>query len=150
MQQRIVIVIPTYNNARTVTSVIDGAKTSGLPVIVVNDGSTDATGEILKPVQGIEVITFSVNRGKGAALRSAFEHALTAGYTHAITIDADGQHLAADIALFIDKINEFHPVTECPGCCHHGILQYQVFYIYFQVYHVNCFILKTGPSVHTH
>ncbi|MBN1308097.1 MAG: DUF2062 domain-containing protein [Chitinispirillaceae bacterium] len=74
--------------------------------MVVDDGSTDATGEILHTIRDLPVISFSVNRGKGAALRAAFEWALSRDFTHAITIDADGQHLTADIPLFIDKIKE--------------------------------------------
>ncbi|MBN1578351.1 MAG: DUF2062 domain-containing protein [Chitinispirillaceae bacterium] len=106
MQIRPLIVIPAYNNTRTIAGVVAGAKASGLTVVVVNDGSTDATGEILRTIPDIEVVSFSVNRGKGAALRAAFEWAAAHDFTHAITIDADGQHLSVDIATFIDKISE--------------------------------------------
>lgn len=104
---RPVVVIPTYNNVRTLSDVIAGASATGLPLIVVNDGSTDSTGTLLKNVAGnVKVMQFVVNRGKGAALRAAFDYAVQQGFTHSITIDSDGQHLASDISLFIEKINE--------------------------------------------
>jgi glycosyltransferase involved in cell wall biosynthesis len=100
------IVIPTYNNSRTIADVIAGARKYNLPIYVVNDGSTDDTSSILEKTPYVNLITFPKNRGKGAAFRKAFDDALAKGFTHAITIDADGQHLAEDIATFIQKINE--------------------------------------------
>ena len=106
MQIKPVIVIPTYNNERTVVDVVKGACTSGLPVIVVNDGSTDETGRLLEGIPGIALLAFPKNRGKGAALRRAFEWCLEHHFTHAITMDADGQHLAGDIEIFLEKTGE--------------------------------------------
>lgn len=101
-----VIVIPTYNNGRTIVSVVNDACASGLPVVVVNDGSTDTTAELLGAIDGIALLSFERNRGKGAALRTVFEWCLERHYTHAITMDGDGQHLAADIGIFRQKIDE--------------------------------------------
>ncbi len=106
MQCNPVIVIPTFNNGRTIVSVVNDARASGLPVVVVNDGSTDTTAELLGVIDGITLLSFERNRGKGAALRTAFEWCLERHYTHAITMDGDGQHLAADIGIFRKKINE--------------------------------------------
>lgn len=86
-----VVVAPTYNNASTLTAVV---RRLPLPVIVVNDGSTDGTAEVLRDLQTripLQVIGHPTNRGKAAALQSGFKAALEAGYTHAVTIDTDGQ-----------------------------------------------------------
>jgi uncharacterized protein (DUF2062 family) len=77
-------------------------------VIVVNDGSTDSTLDILQRFPDIKTVSYTRNRGKGFALRSGFERAVAEGFTHAVTIDSDGQHYASDIALFIRKAED-HP-----------------------------------------
>ncbi len=103
---RTAVIVPTYNNVLTISGVISDVKRYVPDVIVVNDGSTDNTGELLRKEDGITLIEFSQNRGKGAALKEAFRVAREKGFTHAITVDADGQHLADDIPLFLDKIKE--------------------------------------------
>lgn len=102
------IIIPTYNNAGTVRRVVDDAMQSGLKVLVVNDGSTDDTLHRLADLDGIELVTYADNRGKGHALREGFKRARQMGYKYAITMDADGQHFAADIPAFL-QIHEQHP-----------------------------------------
>lgn len=87
---RICVLIPVYNHALTLEQVITGARRH-LPVIVVNDGSTDATAAVLARQTDIEQLALPVNQGKGAALRAGFEHARTLGFTHVVTLDADGQ-----------------------------------------------------------
>lgn len=104
-QIRCVFIIPTFNNCRTIAGVVDGVKNYGSDIIVVNDGSTDKTGSLLNSIEGIRVITFEANRGKGAALRAAFDLAVKEGFTHAITLDADGQHVCSDIPVFLEKMN---------------------------------------------
>jgi glycosyltransferase involved in cell wall biosynthesis len=84
-------VVPVFNHGHTVQQVVREAK-SRFPVIVVNDGSTDETPTILAAEAGITVVTFSSNQGKAAALCAGFDRARELGFTHAITIDADGQH----------------------------------------------------------
>jgi glycosyltransferase involved in cell wall biosynthesis len=103
----ICIVIPTFNNKSTLKHVIDGVLGYGMAVVVVNDGSTDGTSEILKQYEGkIEVVAYEKNRGKGYALSRGFDRAEQLGYTHAISIDSDGQHYASDIPLFIKTAQE--------------------------------------------
>ncbi len=102
----ICILIPTYNNEQTVNGVIDDVLAFGLDVIVVNDGSTDSTPEILASKPGIQVISYGPNRGKGIALRTGLKYAADTGYDYAITIDSDGQHFAKDIPTFIDAIEK--------------------------------------------
>lgn len=100
----ICVVIPTYNNATTVADVISRCKPYGLPVIVVDDGSTDATSAILKDQESIFIVRHCENKGKGAALLSGFKKAQEEGFEYVITIDADGQHYPEDLPLFIDAI----------------------------------------------
>jgi len=98
----ICVIIPTYNNAHTLAQVIDYVLEYLPTVIVVNDGSTDDTRKIIKEYEGkIEVINYEKNRGKGFALARGFDRAEELGYTHAITIDSDGQHFAGDIPKFV-------------------------------------------------
>lgn len=100
------VIIPTYNNAATLAAVIeDVAKYSG-HIIVVNDGSTDNTKNIVQNYPSVQLISYSENVGKGWALRKAFTYAAEKGYTSAITIDSDGQHFAKDIPTFIQKLEE--------------------------------------------
>ena len=108
---RAAAVIPTYNNAATVAEVVAGVGSVIADVYVVNDGSIDGTGDTLRsmiadpfPVSTVYLIEFSHNRGKGAALKAGLEAALADGFTHAITLDADGQHRPEDAALFLDNI----------------------------------------------
>ncbi|HJZ40494.1 MAG TPA: DUF2062 domain-containing protein [Bacteroidales bacterium] len=101
------VVIPTYNNEKTLESVIrDVLQVTG-HVIVVNDGSTDATVAILEKFSQIAVITLHQNQGKGHALQKGFERAVQQGHRYAVTIDSDGQHAAGDIQTFIRKAEEF-------------------------------------------
>ena len=101
------VIIPTYNNDATLKSVIADVSQYIGDVIVVNDGSTDTTDEILSQLEGISVISYKPNRGKGYALKQGFKSASGKGYSYAITIDSDGQHSASDINLFLTTIKEF-------------------------------------------
>ena len=98
------MIIPTYNNHRTVAGVIRDVLVFTPDVIVVNDGSTDGTDEVLKQFPEIAVLNNDKNRGKGFSLRKAFAFALEKGFDYAITLDSDGQHLAKDIPVFLEKI----------------------------------------------
>ncbi len=98
------VIIPSYNNYKTLQMVIEGALAYTENVIVVNDGSTDSTSEILKSFPQIQQIHLSKNKGKGNALRQGFKHADSLGYQYAITIDSDGQHFPADIPAFLEAL----------------------------------------------
>jgi glycosyltransferase involved in cell wall biosynthesis len=101
------VIIPTYNNEKTITSVINNVLAYASNVIVVNDGATDTTSELLKPFSNIiTVLSYNPNRGKGIALRTGIKHAQEKGFRYAITIDSDGQHYADDIPVFVDEIEK--------------------------------------------
>ena len=98
--RHICAVIPTYNNGGTVVEVVRRVLQQGLPVIVVDDGSTDGTQDALKGLD-IKILRHSQNRGKGIALRTGLEEARRLGYRQALTIDADGQHDPSDIPALV-------------------------------------------------
>lgn len=100
------VIIPTYNNAATLAGVIEDVALYSDHIIVVNDGSTDNTVDIVKNYPAVQFISYPKNVGKGWALRKAFEYAAKKGYQYAITIDSDGQHFANDLPAFINKIDE--------------------------------------------
>ncbi len=99
------IIIPTYNHERHLRRVIENTLRLGLPVFVVDDGSTDSTPEILASIPGITVLRHEQNLGKGAALLTAFNFAAPKA-DWAVTIDADGQHDPGEILSLIRVIPE--------------------------------------------
>ncbi len=101
---RICTLIPTYNNATTIETVIESARKYCSCIIVVNDGSTDATAEILSRIDGITTVTLERNSGKGSALDKGFSRARELGFSHAVSFDADGQHVAGDIPAFKEAV----------------------------------------------
>ena len=103
------VVIPTYNNEKTLAKVLKDVLKYTSSVIVVNDGATDRTSEILERfAHKIEIITYSKNKGKGHALRCGFNCAEAWGYKAVITIDSDGQLFANDIEAFV-RLAESNP-----------------------------------------
>jgi len=94
---RPVVVAATYNNAATMIGILERIERSGYDLIVVNDGATDDTPKLLAewrdraPAVAVHVVTHEVNRGKAAALHTGFAQARARGYTHAVTMDTDGQ-----------------------------------------------------------
>ena len=101
------VIMPTYDNAGTLSDVISSVLEYCDDLIVINDGCTDGTPEILKKFgQKIDVLTHPFNWGKGVALRNGLERAMERGFSHAISIDSDGQHSAADIAGFAKALQE--------------------------------------------
>lgn len=104
----ICVVIPTYNNAGTIADVVRRALEYCLDVIVVADGCTDQTLDILQGIEGITIVSCAKNGGKGSALKRGFKKALEMGFAYAITLDADGQHFPEDIPTML-QANQKHP-----------------------------------------
>jgi glycosyltransferase involved in cell wall biosynthesis len=98
------VIIPTFNNCKTLQRVIDGVLQYTLHIIVVNDGSTDTTDSILQSYSQIIQIVIPSNKGKGNAIRLGFAKAIQMGYEYAITIDSDGQHYSDDILVFLNEL----------------------------------------------
>lgn len=101
---RPVILVPHYNHCRQFGGYVAGLIGTGVPVLVVDDGSDPDQREALHALaeaQGFEVLQRPENRGKGNAVMAGFEHARGLGYTHALQMDADGQHDPADVARFL-------------------------------------------------
>lgn len=98
------VLIPTYNNEKTLEKTIRDVSEYSENIIVVNDGSTDSTNHILAKFDSLHVVSYLKNKGKGYALRKGFEAALKKGFDYAITIDSDGQHFADDLPVFAEKL----------------------------------------------
>ncbi|MBI3614910.1 MAG: glycosyltransferase family 2 protein [Candidatus Omnitrophica bacterium] len=96
-----VVLIPAYQAQAMIGSLVGQAAAQGLPVIVVDDASSDQTSQRAEE-SGARVIRRQVNGGKGRALREGLEHALKAGYDWILTMDADGQHLPSEIPRFLE------------------------------------------------
>lgn len=101
-----IVLIPTYNNAPKLEAVIQDVLQFTNHLLIVNDGSTDDTKSILNNYNELNIIHLEKNAGKGRAMQLGFQKALDLGYQYAITIDSDGQHLAKDLDVFLDKIEE--------------------------------------------
>lgn len=100
MSERVLAIIPALRAERTVPRVIEESRKFLEPVVVIDDGSSDATGAVARAA-GATVLRHEVNRGKGAALKTGFAWALSNGYDGVITLDADGQHLPSEIPKFL-------------------------------------------------
>jgi len=97
----VVVLIPALNAARSIGPLIAEAKQHVERVLVVDDGSSDGTGDVAR-AQGAVVIRHDVNRGKGGALKTGFAWVLEQQLDGVITLDADGQHLPRQIPLFLE------------------------------------------------
>ena len=99
------VVIPSYNAGPKLVETVRAARAHWAPVWVVVDGSTDRSAHAVTAIAGedpeVRVLTLPANRGKGAAVLHGFEAAHAAGYTHALTMDSDGQHPAGLIDAFM-------------------------------------------------
>jgi glycosyltransferase involved in cell wall biosynthesis len=99
------VVITAYNEAGVIGRVVSDVRRRGFRVVLVDDGSADATCEIAARA-GAAVVRHPVNLGQGAALQTGIEFALGAGAEFVVTFDADGQHRAAEIETLIDALRE--------------------------------------------
>jgi len=100
------VIVPTYNNDKTLLRVLQGILDLTTNIIVINDGATDNTAKILKNFPQVQQVHLPQNKGKGNALKIGFKKALTLNYSYAITIDSDGQHFPEDIVVFLDALAE--------------------------------------------
>lgn len=97
------LVIPTYNHATFLEGVIKDCLQYPIPIIIVNDGSTDQTSSIIqKYTSKVILVDYAKNRGKGYALKKGAKKATELGYKTIITIDSDGQHFASDIEILVN------------------------------------------------
>jgi glycosyltransferase involved in cell wall biosynthesis len=96
----VLVVVPAFNEEQTVASVVGGTLESGLPVCVVDDGSTDATSDRARAA-GATVLQLPLNLGVGGALRCGFRFAVSHGYDAVVQVDADGQHDPTQVRLLL-------------------------------------------------
>lgn len=101
----ICVIVPAYNAGKTIAAVAEEALSSGFPLLVVDDGSKDATVASIEHLP-LNILTHRQNLGKGAALRTGFAWALMHGYEGVVTIDADGQHDVAAIGQLAETARE--------------------------------------------
>lgn len=113
------VLIPSYNTGRRLPQTVEAALQHWNPVWVVIDGSTDGSPELLQPLQErygerLHVIVRPINGGKGAAVREGTRRAVEAGFTHVLTMDADGQHPAILIPEMM-QLSQAHPADLIMG-----------------------------------
>ena len=102
---RACVIIPTYDNPRTIAGVVTSVRRHLRDLIVVDDGSAEPAQRVLAEIAArgeAQVVRREHNGGKGAAVKQAFALALSQGFTHALQIDADDQHCSADIPRFVE------------------------------------------------
>ena len=103
---QILTAIPVYNEERHLENVLREVRRYTPNILVVNDGSTDGTPGLLARQENIRVVTHPRNRGYGAALISAFTHALDSGADVLVTMDCDGQHEPARIPVLLEALDD--------------------------------------------
>ena len=100
------VVIPIYNHKKTIADVVESLNCLKIPVLIVDDASNSATQNTLAELalknSSVEILTHRENSGKGAAVSTGLLAAYKKGFTHALQVDADGQHLASDAVKFLE------------------------------------------------
>jgi glycosyltransferase involved in cell wall biosynthesis len=105
MKKSLFVVIPAYNEERYIAGVIKKTKKYTDNILVVDDGSADKTADTAENT-GVTVLRHVINLGKGAALKTGAEYALTKGAKKLVFIDADGQHKPEDIPRFVEALKD--------------------------------------------
>jgi dolichol-phosphate mannosyltransferase len=103
---KVLTAIPVYNEERHLLDVLREVRRYTPHIVVVNDGSTDHTGQLLSQQSDLRIITHPQNSGYGAALASAFQYALHHGWDVLVTMDCDGQHEPARIPVLLEAIHD--------------------------------------------
>jgi len=116
MTPRVCAVVPSHNHDRAVGAVVAALKANGLPVLLIDDGSDEPTRTTLHALQGpgVTLHRFEQNRGKGEAVMQGLRLALAQGFTHALQIDADGQHDLGTVPLILE-LGRRHPEALITG-----------------------------------
>lgn len=99
---KICIIIPAYNEAKSIADIVKSLKTYSLDVVVIDDGSVDNTADRAKEAGAI-VLSHVKNEGKGRGLKTGFDYCLKFDYDAVITMDGDGQHRPEEAMNFIEK-----------------------------------------------
>lgn len=101
-------IVPVYNHPTTITGVHDSLVALGLPVVLVDDGSDEACRRELDHLatRGAYLLRLECNQGKGAAVRKGLREAERLGFTHALQVDADGQHHPEDLPAFLSAMRD--------------------------------------------
>ena len=105
-QKDVLIIVPAFNEAASIGDVINELKLHSYDILVVSDGSTDATARIARE-NGARVLDLPINLGVGGALRAGFRFAVAENYSAVVQVDADGQHPANEIADLIAAANTY-------------------------------------------
>jgi glycosyltransferase involved in cell wall biosynthesis len=113
------VVIPVYDHEHAIGAVVQGVLASGLPCLLVDDGSHPACAQVLQALahaqpDQLSLLRLDVNQGKGGAMLAGFAEAARRGYSHVLQIDADGQHDPADIPRF-EALARQHPTAVICG-----------------------------------
>ena len=111
------VIIPVYNHHQHINTVLDGLG-QDIPCLIIDDGSASPCREILQDIARdrprVELIRLQQNQGKGVAVTTGLKHAHQQGFSHALQIDADGQHDTGDLPHFLDKARR-HPQAVVAG-----------------------------------
>jgi glycosyltransferase involved in cell wall biosynthesis len=111
MMTRFLTALPVYNEVSHVRKVLEEVRRYSPEVLVVDDGSTDGTSEVLDEIDGLHRVRHAKNRGYGAALKTAFDFARDGGYEIVVTIDCDGQHEPQRIPRFVQACDGWDIVS---------------------------------------
>ena len=110
------VVIPVYDHEHAIATVVDSIRSQGLPILLVDDGSHEACARELQrlaELPGVSLFRLPVNRGKGAAVCTGLLAAQAQGFTHAVQIDADGQHTLTDVRKFVEEARAYPSSVIC-------------------------------------
>jgi glycosyltransferase involved in cell wall biosynthesis len=116
-----IVVIPVYNHGGAIGTMVDGIRLHGVPCLLVDDGSSADCAAVLDQLaaahpEQVSLLRLPVNQGKGGAVMAGLREAARRGYTHALQIDADGQHNPAEIPEFLAEARQYPEalITGCP------------------------------------